>query len=228
MRFLNILACLPLLLLMTFALAQSKPAHVNVLVTNFSGSVIEGEEIWFKSVITKKIYKGKSDKNGRMELVLFGPDNYMIMIKGVGNTTDYSKLILPTLDKGIVYGTYEVTVEIDPAKVFTLDHVYFETGKSILKSDSYSELDELYEYLSRKKSAIIEIAGHTDDVGEAEENLKLSQARSESVTFYLVKKGIEESRIRPKGYGEELPVAENNTEGGRKLNRRTEVHIISE
>lgn len=213
---------------MPSAKAQSKPAKVNVLVTNFSGSAIAGEEIWFKSVITKKIYKGESDENGRMELELFGPDNYMIMVKGVGNTTDYSKLILPTLDKGIVYGTYEVTVEIDPAKEFTLDHVYFETGKSILKSDSYSELDELHEYLSRKKSAIIEIAGHTDNVGDAENNIRLSQARSEAVKSYLVKKGIDESRIKPVGYGENLPIGDNNTESGRKLNRRTEVHVISE
>lgn len=228
MRFLIALICLTLSLFMPSAKAQSKPAKVNVLVTNFSGSAIAGEEIWFKSVITKKIYKGESDENGRMELELFGPDNYMIMVKGVGNTTDYSKLILPTLDKGIVYGTYEVTVEIDPAKEFTLDHVYFETGKSILKSDSYSELDELHEYLSRKKSAIIEIAGHTDNVGDAENNIRLSQARSEAVKSYLVKKGIDESRIKPVGYGENLPIGDNNTESGRKLNRRTEVHVISE
>lgn len=227
MRLIKFLVCIPLLFI-TFAKAQNKPAQVKVLVTNFSGLVLAGEEIWFKSVITKKIYKGESDENGRMELELFGPDNYMIMVKGVVNTTDYSKLILPTLDNGIVYGTFEVTVEIDPAKEFTLDHVYFETGKSILKSDSYAELNELHEYLSRKKGTIIEIAGHTDDVGSAEENLKLSQARSESVKSYLVKKGIEESRIRPKGYGEDQPIADNNTESGRKLNRRTEVRIISE
>jgi len=228
MRSLHILIWLLLTLLMTFAFGQSKPAQVKVLVTNFSGSVIEGEEIWFKSVITKKIYKGKSDENGRIELQLFGPDNYMIMVKGVGNTTDYSKLILPTLDKGIVYGTYEVTVEIDPAKEFTLDHVYFETGKSILKSDSYAELNELQEYLTRKKTAIIEIAGHTDDVGEAESNMKLSLARSESVKAYLVKNGIDKNRIIAKGYGEEQPKADNSSESGRKLNRRTEVRVISE
>lgn len=209
-------------------MAQNKPAQIKVLVTNFSGTELEGEEIWFKSVVTKKIYKGKSDENGRLELQLFGPDNYIIMVRGIVTTTDYSKLILPSLEKGTHYGIYEVTVEIDPAKEYTLDRVYFETGKSILKSDSYAELDELYEYLMRKKSAIIEIAGHTDNVGEPDANLKLSQARSEAVKTYLVNKGIEESRIKPVGYGEGHPIADNNTENGRSLNRRTEVRIISE
>ena len=227
MRLIKFLVCIPLLFI-TYAIAQNNPAQVNVLVTNFSGSLLEGEEIWFKSVVTKKIYKGKSDENGKLELQLAGPDNYIIMVRGVVNTTDYSKLILPTISKGTDYGVYEVTIEIDPAKEFTLDHVYFETGKSVLKSESFAELNELHEYLLRKKSVIIEIAGHTDNVGDSLTNLKLSRARAESVKTFLVKKGIEENRIKPKGYGESQPIADNNTEAGRKLNRRTEVRILKE
>ena len=70
MRSLHILICLPLTLLMTFAFAQSKPAQVNVLVSDFSGSLIEGEEIWFKSVITKKIYKGDFQAAGQIAISL--------------------------------------------------------------------------------------------------------------------------------------------------------------
>jgi len=228
MRFIKLLICIPLLYISFIATSQVQRVKVNVSVTNYSGKVLVGEQIWFKSVKTKKVYKGTSDENGHIAMELLGPDNYFIMVKSVGDAQDYSKLILPTLDKGRVYGTFDITVEIDPAKEFTLDHVYFETGKSILKSDSYQELDELQEYLSIKENTVIEIGGHTDNVGETDANLKLSKNRAASVKSYLIKKGIKADRVLAKGYGESDPIADNNTENGRKLNRRTEVRIISE
>lgn len=75
---------------------------------------------------------------------------------------------------------------------------------------------------------IIEIAGHTDNTGDSAYNKKLSQARAESVRSYLIKKGVPASRMLAKGYGAEQPVADNDDETGRQLNRRTEVRIISE
>ena len=74
----------------------------------------------------------------------------------------------------------------------------------------------------------IEIAGHTDNVGTIESNIKLSKERANSVRNYLIKKGISAKRVIAKGYGETQAVADNLTPQGRKKNRRTEVRIIKE
>ena len=72
----------------------------------------------------------------------------------------------------------------------------------------------------------IEVAGHTDNIGNDSENLKLSQNRSQTVCDYLIAGGVNPSRLRAKGYGETKPVAGNETEDGRSKNRRTEIKIL--
>lgn len=76
-----------------------------------------------------------------------------------------------------------------------------------------------------KEDSKIEIAGHTDNVGNDNDNMILSQKRAETVKTWLVKKGIQPQRIIAKGYGASQPVADNSTEG-RQQNRRTEVRIL--
>ena len=72
----------------------------------------------------------------------------------------------------------------------------------------------------------IEIGGHTDNIGEDRANQNLSQERANSVKKYLVEQGVVSSRLIAKGYGESTPIADNNTEKGKRLNRRTEVKIL--
>ena len=94
------------------------------------------------------------------------------------------------------------------------------------------ELDKLYALLMQHPSYIIELSAHTDSRGSDLYNLNLSQKRAESVKKYLVSKGIPEKRLLAKGYGENLPVADNeNSDGsdypeGRMKNRRTEFRIL--
>jgi outer membrane protein OmpA-like peptidoglycan-associated protein len=109
-----------------------------------------------------------------------------------------------------------------PPQRFVLLGVQFETGKATLTSDSYARLDSIVEYMAHKKSAHIEISGHTDNVGNKKDNKRLSQQRADAVRDYLVSKGIEASRIRPVGYGDERPIAPNDTPEGRQQNRRIE------
>jgi len=71
----------------------------------------------------------------------------------------------------------------------------------------------------------VEIGGHTDSVGKDASNLKLSQSRAESVRTYLIKRGIASNRMVPKGFGENVPIADNRTEAGRSQNRRVEFLI---
>ena len=74
----------------------------------------------------------------------------------------------------------------------------------------------------------IEVGGHTDNVGDDDANMQLSQARSEAVVNYLIKKGVNSDNLIPKGFGETKPKASNDTAEGRQKNRRTEVRILKE
>lgn len=111
---------------------------------------------------------------------------------------------------------------MEVGKTIELDHVYFETAKYKLLSESTSQLDELVALMNKYPSMEIEIAGHTDDRGTNESNQKLSENRTKSVYEYLVSKGVTAARMRYAGYGEERPKADNTTEEGRAMNRRVE------
>lgn len=112
--------------------------------------------------------------------------------------------------------------------LFRSENVYFDFGKASLRAESYPSLNELAEMLKLKPAMVIEISGHTDDVGDDASNLTLSQNRAESVRNYLIKKGIAANRIVAKGYGETMPVAGGTSDEARQKNRRTEVKIISQ
>lgn len=146
--------------------------------------------------------------------------------KAFTSDADYTTLDVPN-NKGELL-EFEVTIQFEIPKTYTLDNVYFESGKSVINPKSFKELDELAEYMELKKTLVIEIAGHTDNVGSADSNLKLSQDRANSVRDYLVKKGIDAARVMAKGYGDMQPVASNDTDAGKQKNRRTEVRVIKE
>lgn len=110
--------------------------------------------------------------------------------------------------------------EVPPKLV--LDGVNFDTGKATLRPDSYVHLDRVVDFLKKKRSARIEISGHTDNVGNPKNNKALSERRAQACKDYLLSQGIEAHRIEARGYGDERPVASNDTEQGRQLNRRIE------
>ncbi len=105
--------------------------------------------------------------------------------------------------------------------------VYFATNKSTILRKSYPLLNEVAQVLLDRPSIRVRIEGHTDSRGSARYNLKLSQARADSVKRYLVRQGVDPSRMEAVGYGEERPIEDNATREGRAANRRVEFHIIS-
>lgn len=110
-------------------------------------------------------------------------------------------------------------------ETFVLRNVFFDFDKSTLKKESEVELNKLADYLTKNKGIKIEIGGHTDNQGSESYNERLSNDRAKAVYEYLVNKGINSNRMTYKGYGMSKPIATNETEEGRALNRRTEFTI---
>ncbi len=112
------------------------------------------------------------------------------------------------------------------AAVITLNNIFFDFDKSILKAESFPELDRLVTYLNDNKLIKIEISGYTDSTGPEEYNLGLSKRRAKSVVSYLESKSIESNRVKVSWFGEANPVEPNTTKKGRKENRRVEFKIL--
>ncbi len=202
-------------------------ANVIGTVTDYDKNIKVGETIIFQNLTTLKRHQAKSDEQGKISSRLPCGYRYSVKIKGFADDVDYAEFEIPDIspDQGEV--TIQVDVEMKPGKEFVLDNVYFDTGKSTLKPESYAELNNLVEYMKELKNDVIEISGHTDNVGDPESNQVLSLKRAEAVVAYLVENGIEANRVKAVGYGESRPIASNNTPEGRKINRRTEVKILA-
>lgn len=105
-------------------------------------------------------------------------------------------------------------------------NILFNTGNATLKAESYSELNKLVNLLRENAEVKIEVSGHTDNVGSAGLNKKLSKSRALSVKNYLVSQGISGERVNFEGYGFDRPIAPNDNAEGRAANRRVEIEVL--
>ncbi|OYW20422.1 MAG: hypothetical protein B7Z54_01185 [Sphingobacteriales bacterium 12-47-4] len=124
---------------------------------------------------------------------------------------------------------YEKNIQLRPIEkdaVLVLRNVFFDVNKFDLRTESQSELDKLASLLKDNPGLTIQINGHTDAVGNAAANQKLSENRAAAVVRYLVEQGIAATRLSYKGFGATQPLASNDTEEGRALNRRTEMKVV--
>jgi outer membrane protein OmpA-like peptidoglycan-associated protein len=134
-------------------------------------------------------------------------------------------LIEVPVDKPFLIDVPLVMPKVD--EIISLKNVFFETAKFDLKPTSTYELDKLVAFLNLNPTIKIEVRGHTDNVGDDKSNLILSDNRAKSVMNYMLSKGISKDRLTAKGYGETMPLGDNNTPEGRAKNRRTEYKITS-
>jgi len=172
------------------------------------------------------IHKLVTDETGNYLVTLPLGKNYEFTVSRKGYLY-YSDRIY--LENGNEDSNYTKDIPLEPILVnasLELKNILFETNAFKLKSSSFIELDKLVNLLNQNPGVKVEIGGHTDNVGNAAENLKLSQNRAKSVVDYLVTKGVDAKRLLAKGYGSTKPIADNTTENGRARNRRTEMKVI--
>ncbi|MCI1189949.1 OmpA family protein [Hymenobacter sp. DH14] len=165
--------------------------------------------------------------SGRYLVSLPSGTNYGIVVRQDGYLFHSENFDLPA---GAAFA--EVTKDIplkrlEVGTVIVLRNIFFDSGKATLRPESTAELERLQKLLTETPALKLEMAGHTDDVGEAAMNQDLSQRRAQAVVAYLTQHGIAAARLSAAGYGETQPVAPNTTKLGRQLNRRTEFKVTA-
>jgi outer membrane protein OmpA-like peptidoglycan-associated protein len=169
-----------------------------------------GDEGEFIAIVNVEEVKGDALLEIQTEGGAF--ESLLISEEDVGNTVVKEKQIdVKPMEKGEAY---------------TINDILFESNSSKLKESSKIVLDGFVDWLLVNKELNIEIQGHTDDVGPDKANLALSMDRSFSVMEYLIKNGVEKSRLKFKGYGESNPKVPNTSSKSRSINRRTDFLIF--
>lgn len=111
---------------------------------------------------------------------------------------------------------------------FVLENVLFENNSTILLKESLVVLTKFASILQKNKTMRIEVRGHSDNVGNEDDNQKLSEARAKAIVDYLVSKNVDKNRLSYKGLGSKQPIAPNDNEEGRKKNRRVEFVVLAQ
>jgi outer membrane protein OmpA-like peptidoglycan-associated protein len=209
-------------------------AAVKFTVIDKDKGPIRGIVIALTAPDQKKYYTEETNADGYAEVLVPVGQKYELLYLGLGRRDIAAKVAVSdeanqNLRLTLRYKRYEpparagvAAPEATPEPRFVLEGVTFESGKATLRQDSFARLDGVVEYMAHKKSAQIEISGHTDNAGKPKTNKALSEKRAEACRDYLVSKGIDASRIRAIGYGDERPIGSNDTEAGREQNRRIE------
>jgi len=171
-------------------------------------------------------------ETGEYEIHLPGGQKYGVRAEAQGHISENQSLDLTGDTKdGIVEHRDMRLAPLEVAAVeanttISLNNIFFDFAKSILKADSYPELNRIVELMKEKPAMTVEISGHTDAIGPDAYNMTLSEMRAKSVSKYLVDKGVDANRITTTFFGETKPIGSNETKEGRRKNRRVEFKII--
>jgi len=171
------------------------------------------------------VYVTSGDKEGIYTVGLQPAKAYSIEIDAIGFVNLSERLDI----QSIGMNSLEMNFKLQPIEVgaiVNLKSVLFELGTTTLLEESYSELNVVVDFLNTNPKVEIELEGHTDNRGDSKKNVVLSQQRVDKIKSYLVSKGISGKRIKGKGFGGSRPIATNNTEEARRLNRRVEFRIV--
>jgi len=164
--------------------------------------------------------------SGRYQVVLPVGENYSFRAEAAGYIAVSDRIDLTKAKPGGVFVRDLLLIPIKPGAKIRLNNIFFEFAKATLLPESKVELDRLVAILNQYPKMEIEIAGHTDNVGDDASNLRLSKDRAAAVMKYLLDHGVAAPRLRSNGYGESVPVAPNDTDEHRQLNRRVEFVIL--
>lgn len=197
------------------------------VVDNNTGFSVQAEVELFELTTGKSIATFKTNpESGCYNFAVPANQDYGLNIRSEGYLFHSEKVIL---EKGVSYSEHNHDIHlqgVDVGSQVILNNVFFDYNKWALKPAALNELQKVLGIMEINEAIIIELGGHTDNVGSDTYNQGLSKKRADSCRDWLVSVGIEPDRIQAKGYGESEPAQTNETEEGRAKNRRTELKII--
>jgi outer membrane protein OmpA-like peptidoglycan-associated protein len=174
------------------------------------------------------ISKVQTDEQGNYLITLPVGKNYAFNVNRKGYLFFSDNFFLSQQSPDSIYEKNIPLQPIETNATIVLKNIFFDINKFELKPESEAELDEVVKLLNDNPTLRIQINGHTDSVGKANDNLLLSDNRAKAVVSFLVNKNINPTRLSSKGFGATQPIAPNKTEEGRALNRRTEMKVVSQ
>ena len=180
--------------------------------------------IHYSSIPTGSIYGRFLDST--FSFPIFGVVKYQITAEANGYNP--KTVILDPKDIGEVRKVIRNIVLTPVGEAIRLSHLNFSQGKAHIQSESYAELDAVVTMMKNTESIIIQLEGHTDNLGNPKANLKLSENRVEAVKKYIVSKGVSKNRIKTKAFGGTQPLTHEVTPEARNLNRRVEMRILND
>lgn len=200
---------------------------VEVTITDMKLKPVILADLWVYTNPQRDQIKTKTNRQGKAFFLIPKKNRltYEFKIDYRGDKHVFEKKFKIPADEG----EYELTAVLryEP-KHIVLAEAQFQTNKSTLLPSSHQELENLELLLTQKPNMEIEVLGHTDSIGDLQKNIQLSLDRANAVKDFLVKGGIETSRIQVSGHGPKIPIGDNTTPEGRQINRRIEVRVIKE
>ncbi len=175
----------------------------------------------------KSVGKFTSDNKGFFSFVVDRGKNYSLTFEAANFLFQSENISLPS-EK--VYSRIEKNIVLQPVKdgsKIVLKNLFFDVNKSKVRNESLSELKNVYDLLTESPTMKVEISGHSDNKGNDKANLLLSKERATAVMNYLIKMGINKTRLVAVGYGKNQPLTTNDTDQSRQSNRRVELKIIN-
>ena len=195
-------------------------------VTDDKGVPEQGAIVKVESILDKSLKTDTTDIEGIAEILLKKGTSHKIVVEKQALKFDFGQFDIPKQDgKLTMEENLQIQVVTNYKKIYNLK-IHFAPNRAELYEAAKKEIDKLAEEMKKNPAMKIEIAGHTDNVGDANVNLQVSQKRASAIKTYLVEKGISEKRMIAKGYGKTAPVGDNNTEEGRSRNRRIEIRML--
>jgi outer membrane protein OmpA-like peptidoglycan-associated protein len=205
------------------------------------GKLVDGET--GKPIGAKIIYERLPDgtelgiaqsnpETGEYEIKLPAGHLYGIRAEAKDHVSESQNLNLRNITSDMVIQNKDFNLQpirvarIDENATITLNNIFFDFDKAILKPESFPELDRLVALMKERPAMQVEIDGHTCDIGEEQYNMGLSERRAKAVQKYIIGKGIEAARVAVQFFGETKPAVENTNRETRRKNRRVEFKIV--
>ncbi len=207
---------------------RARPYHVVVIKGTLKDELDQNTagNIVFLGKNTEENIEFPVDKeDGHFTAAVRSDLDYVMIAKKEGYAYDTRYLV----SKKLQNDTLRINMQVRPIEVgqsYQLNDINFETGSAALTPEAEFVVNSFVDFLRENPTLYVVIQGHTDNVGDAKENMKLSNERAKAVYDYLLSRRIRQERIEYKGYGSEKPLAGNDTEEGRAKNRRT-VFVIT-